>query len=40
MTSMLSLAVERLRVIVRIDGDDVSRADGNDGPTRGTCWCR
>lgn len=32
MTSSLSLSVERLRVIVRIDGDDVSRADGNDGP--------
>jgi hypothetical protein len=32
MTSMLSLSVEGLRVIVRIDGDDVSRSDGNDGP--------
>jgi hypothetical protein len=31
-TSVLSLAVERLRVIVRIDGVDVSRADDNDGP--------
>ena len=31
-TSLLSLSVERLRVIVRIDGDDVSRADDNDGP--------
>ncbi|MFC5005081.1 hypothetical protein ACFPIJ_45525 [Dactylosporangium cerinum] len=32
MTSVLSLAVEDLRVIVRIDGEDVSRADGNAGP--------
>jgi hypothetical protein len=32
MTSLLSLSVEGLRVIVRIDGDDVSRADGNNGP--------
>jgi hypothetical protein len=32
MTSLLSLSVERLRVIVRIDGDDVGRAEGNDGP--------
>jgi hypothetical protein len=32
MTSVLSLSVEGLRVIVRIDGDDVSRSDGNDGP--------
>jgi hypothetical protein len=32
MPSLLSLSVERMRVIVRIDGDDVSRADGNDGP--------
>ncbi|WP_344618357.1 hypothetical protein [Dactylosporangium salmoneum] len=32
MTSVLSLSVEHLRVIVRIDGDDVSRADDNDGP--------
>jgi hypothetical protein len=31
-TSLLSLAVEGLRVIVRIDGEDVSRADDNDGP--------
>lgn len=31
MTSLLSLSVERLRVIVRIDGVDVSRADNNDG---------
>lgn len=30
MTSLLS--VERLRVIVRIDGEDVSRADRNGGP--------
>jgi hypothetical protein len=30
--SSLSLAVERLRVIVRIDGVDVSRAHDNDGP--------
>lgn len=32
MTSVLSLAVESLRVIVRIDGEDISRADDNDGP--------
>ncbi|MDR7327666.1 MULTISPECIES: hypothetical protein [Catenuloplanes] len=31
MTSLLSLAVDRLRVIVCIDGVDISRADGNDG---------
>jgi hypothetical protein len=31
MRSVLSLSVERLRVIVRIDGVDVSRADNNDG---------
>ena len=31
-TSLLSLSVEGLRVVVRIDGDDVSRADGNGGP--------
>ncbi|WP_430785321.1 hypothetical protein [Actinoplanes sp. G11-F43] len=31
MRSTLSLAVEELRVIVRIDGVDVSRAHGNDG---------
>jgi hypothetical protein len=31
MGSSLSLSVEHLRVIVRIDGVDVSRADGNDG---------
>jgi len=30
--SVLSLSVEDLRVIVRIDGADVSRADGNGGP--------
>jgi hypothetical protein len=28
---LLSLSVESLRVIVRVDGVDVSRADGNDG---------
>ncbi|WP_238015838.1 hypothetical protein KZZ52_28380 [Dactylosporangium sp. AC04546] len=32
MTSSLSLSVDGLRVIVRIDGEDVSRADGNNGP--------
>ncbi|MBB4752090.1 hypothetical protein [Actinoplanes lobatus] len=31
MKSLLSLAVENLRVIVRIDGVDVSRADNNGG---------
>ncbi|WP_433789225.1 hypothetical protein [Actinoplanes sp. CA-252034] len=31
MRSTLSLSVERLRVITRIDGVDVSRADGNAG---------
>ena len=32
MTSVLSLAVEDRAMIVRIDGNDVSRADGNGGP--------
>jgi hypothetical protein len=32
MRSSLSLSVEDLRVIVRIDGHDVSRADNNGGP--------
>ncbi|GAA2363133.1 hypothetical protein Cme02nite_40950 [Catellatospora methionotrophica] len=32
MTSSLSLSVEDLRVIVRVDGEDLSRADGNGGP--------
>jgi hypothetical protein len=30
--ALLAWAAEQVRVIVRIDGVDVSHADGNDGP--------